>query len=385
MKLGNDMNNLSLEILSSFKQRVKENEELVSHVQKTLEEFRKDHQEMVQVLSNNAVALKKKIADGEAGRLSEYNDLMKSIQQEMQSIQQEVNDCKFSTISMMKDFAVSRKAMSADLHKYLGDEEKARLENEEKRIEEYENYMKRVNDEVQGIFTYTNDLLDKFIVDRQEMSAGLKAELDANRKERIENTQSLLKSLQLRLAEISDDNQKSANQLRKDMDSGEAQRMQNYNDLITKITNEVNEIKSSTNGLLGDYAADRKAGAESWKKMQQEIANLREGAVESVDSIKEVPAPVVIAEPVVEKIENAVVFQEEVVANEEIDAFVKKEPATLEEKILEYINNNPEGIRVSDMEQPLHETRMKIGYASKCLLDAGKVIKIDNLYYPINK
>ena len=116
-----------------------------------------------------------------------------------------------------------------------------------------------------------------------------------------------------------------------------------------------------------------------------EIANLREGAVDSVDSIKEIPAPVVIVEPAVEKIENAVVFQEEVVANEDIDAFVKKEPATLEEKILEYINNNPEGIRVSDMEQPLHETRMKIGYASKCLLDAGKVIKIDNLYYPINK
>ncbi len=385
MKLGNDMNNLSLEILSSFKQRVKENEELVSNVQKTLEEFRKGHQEMVQVLSNNALALKKKIADGEAGRLSEYNDLMQSIQQEMQSIQQEVNDCKFSTISMMKDFSVSRKAMAADLRQYLGDEEKARLENEERRIEEYENYMKRINDEVQGIFTYTNDLLDKFIVDRQEMSAGLKAELDANRKERIENTQSLLKSLQLRLAEISEDNQKSANQLRKDIDSGEAQRMQNYNDLITKITNEVNEIKSSTNGLLGDYAADRKAGADSWKKMQQEIANLREGAVDSVDSIKEIPAPVVIVEPAVEKIENAVVFQEEVVANEDIDAFVKKEPATLEEKILEYINNNPEGIRVSDMEQPLHETRMKIGYASKCLLDAGKVIKIDNLYYPINK
>ncbi|MEI6758090.1 MAG: hypothetical protein WCK85_09560 [Chlorobium sp.] len=378
MKLGNDMNNLSLEILSSFKQRVKENEELVSNVQKTLEEFRKGHQEMVQVLSNNALALKKKIADGEAVRLSEYNDLM-------QSIQQEVNDCKFSTISMMKDFSVSRKAMAADLRQYLGDEEKARLENEERRIEEYENYMKRINDEVQGIFTYTNDLLDKFIVDRQEMSAGLKAELDANRKERIENTQSLLKSLQLRLAEISEDNQKSANQLRKDIDSGEAQRMQNYNDLITKITNEVNEIKSSTNGLLGDYAADRKAGADSWKKMQQEIANLREGAVDSVDSIKEIPAPVVIVEPAVEKIENAVVFQEEVVANEDIDAFVKKEPATLEEKILEYINNNPEGIRVSDMEQPLHETRMKIGYASKCLLDAGKVIKIDNLYYPINK
>ncbi|MFZ4591547.1 MAG: hypothetical protein ACOYN6_11150 [Ignavibacteria bacterium] len=34
------------------------------------------------------------------------------------------------------------------------------------------------------------------------------------------------------------------------------------------------------------------------------------------------------------------------------------------------------------MEEPLGESRMKIGYVAKKLLDEGKVQKHDNIYYP---
>jgi hypothetical protein len=34
------------------------------------------------------------------------------------------------------------------------------------------------------------------------------------------------------------------------------------------------------------------------------------------------------------------------------------------------------------MEGPVGETRMKIGYVAKKLLDEGKVLKVDNLYFP---
>jgi len=55
---------------------------------------------------------------------------------------------------------------------------------------------------------------------------------------------------------------------------------------------------------------------------------------------------------------------------------------SLEEKILDYINKNPKGLKVSEMENPMGETRMKIGYTAKKLLDDGKILKVDNLYFP---
>jgi hypothetical protein len=35
------------------------------------------------------------------------------------------------------------------------------------------------------------------------------------------------------------------------------------------------------------------------------------------------------------------------------------------------------------MEEPLAETRMKLGYTAKALLDQGKIQKVDNIYFPL--
>ena len=58
-------------------------------------------------------------------------------------------------------------------------------------------------------------------------------------------------------------------------------------------------------------------------------------------------------------------------------------PKTLEEKVLDYINTHPTGVKVSEMEEPLGETRMKLGFTAKALLDQGKVQKMDNVYFPL--
>jgi len=55
---------------------------------------------------------------------------------------------------------------------------------------------------------------------------------------------------------------------------------------------------------------------------------------------------------------------------------------TLEAKVLEYISNHLNGVRISEMEAPLGETRMKLGFVAKNLLDEGKIIRIENSYYP---
>ena len=58
-------------------------------------------------------------------------------------------------------------------------------------------------------------------------------------------------------------------------------------------------------------------------------------------------------------------------------------PMTLEEKVLDYIGKHPMGVKISEMEEPLGETRMKLGFIAKALLEEGKVQKMDNVYFPI--
>jgi len=65
MGLGSEMKNLSEELLASFKNRIKVNEELVTEVQKTLDGFRKDQQEMAAVLKANAAAVRKDLAQSQ--------------------------------------------------------------------------------------------------------------------------------------------------------------------------------------------------------------------------------------------------------------------------------------------------------------------------------
>jgi len=79
------------------------------------------------------------------------------------------------------------------------------------------------------------------------------------------------------------------------------------------------------------------------------------------------------------------VVEEEVI--KEAAKEVEKEEAPpemdIEEKVLGFIKNHPEGVRVGEMESALGATRMRLGAISKKLLDEGKVRKEENLYYPL--
>lgn len=55
----------------------------------------------------------------------------------------------------------------------------------------------------------------------------------------------------------------------------------------------------------------------------------------------------------------------------------------LEDKVLKYIKEHPNGVSISDMEEPLGEKRMKLGFVTNKLFDEGKVQKIDQMYFLI--
>jgi len=225
-------------------------------------------------------------------------------------------------------------------------------------------------------------MLVTFDKEHQEMSVELKAELSQNLAERVEYTKVLLNGFQIKLVEISKENQKMAQKLQKNLAKGEVERIGEYNGVlkgihvaIKAIQKEVKEVQKNTVGMLGRYAIDREGAADEWNKMQAAIDKIRKtGVVEPIKVAEKKAVKVeIVAEPVVEpKIE----FQPKVEAKPII-------PMTLEEKVLDFINKHPNGLRISEMEQPLGETRMKLGFIAKALLEEGKVQKLENIYFPI--
>ncbi len=386
MGLANEMKSLSEEMLSSFKERVQNNEELVANVGKKLEEYRNEQEKTAQLLAANAAELKNNLAIGEKDRLSNFGKLIGSIQKDIKSIEKEVKNSKSSTGSLIKDFSKARDVLAGDLAKFFSDENKSRAENEKSRMAEYELYIGKISDEVSSIFNYTNEMLDNFGKEHKEMSSELRADLVKATNDRFEYTHALLKSIQGRIAEISKENLNAARKLKKDMDHGESERLKEYNALFDRISREVTELRKSTSSLLDNYSKDRSEGAEHWKNMQDEIAAIRGGekSASSQKTVETVVKSEVKAQAAAAVVKELPVFEDKKPIAD-IETPKVNDESTLEEKIFQYISSHHEGVKVSDMEEPLHETRMKIGFAAKCLLDAGKVSKVENLYYPIKK
>jgi len=69
MGLANQMKSLSEEMLSSFKERVKDNEALVADVAEKMKQYRDEQEETAKKISNNAAELKKTLDSGEKDRL----------------------------------------------------------------------------------------------------------------------------------------------------------------------------------------------------------------------------------------------------------------------------------------------------------------------------
>ena len=375
MGLASEMKNLSEEIVSSFKQRIKENEELVIEVQKTLDGFRKDHQEM-------AAALRAGLDKDEVNRMKEFVALMKSIKEEISEIFTYTTDLLAKFDKEHQDMAAG---LRADLDK-----------GEVNRMKEFVALMKSIKEEISEIFTYTTDLLAKFDKEHQDMAAGLRAGLDKDEVNRMKEFAVLMKSINeeiLRiftythdmLAKFDKEHQEMSVELRKDLANGEVERIKEYNEVMKGIQNDVKNLKKAVAELLGDFAQDRGEASAAWKKMSDILAQLRKTAVtppkEEVKKAEKKEVKKEIAAEIAEETPAEVV--------EEIPVQVKPKPVvppmTLEEKVLDYINKHHNGVRISEMEEPLGETRMKLGFTAKNLLDEGKVLKIENIYYPISK
>ncbi|MEI7898297.1 MAG: hypothetical protein WCJ26_14760 [bacterium] len=111
------MKKLTEELLSSFTNRIKENENLVLDVQQTMDGFRKEHQEMAKDMSASFAQDKADRAKNEKNRMNDYNGLMKDIHTSINDITIEVKTIKNVTTGMLDDLLQNRVQASAEWSK----------------------------------------------------------------------------------------------------------------------------------------------------------------------------------------------------------------------------------------------------------------------------
>jgi predicted HicB family RNase H-like nuclease len=425
MGMANDMQKLADEIMASYKvradelqQRLKDNDMMVKDVQEMLQGFRNDHQEIVvsikanaEALKENAKKLKADMAKDEQDRLNAFKEMMDGIKGTISKIQDEVVSIKISTENMLKDFSTAHSEMTAEMQEeFTADKNKraewnaGRMNSFNEMMQDIHDDMDRIRKEVAGIFddvakflVETNNMMKTFATEHSDMSAELRASLQANLKERQDQTRSLLNDFNKRLAEISNENQDMAKKLhaelnksRKDLADSDVQRLKDFKVTMGAIQGRVNEIQGFVSSLLGDLKNERIQASEIWDKLAEAKAHIGKIIQPAPAAKKEAPKAEKPVEPAVNKpvaekkpVEPA---KTKTVAGEKpkqpVAEKVEKKELSLEDRVLDYIAKHPKGIRVSDMEKPLGETRMKIGYTAKQLLDEGKVNKVDNLYFP---
>ncbi|MEI7831194.1 MAG: hypothetical protein WCI31_15555 [Prolixibacteraceae bacterium] len=56
----------------------------------------------------------------------------------------------------------------------------------------------------------------------------------------------------------------------------------------------------------------------------------------------------------------------------------------MEEQVEKYINSNTNGVKITEMEQTLQQSRLRLGYVARKLLNEGRVKKVENRYYPVS-
>jgi hypothetical protein len=162
-----------------------------------------------------------------------------------------------------------------------------------------------------------------------------------------------------KLKEFSDAHADMSEELKKELAKYVDDMVKATKKLMGDIQKRQKERNAEVADLLEAYKTEREKMAANWQALTVKMPQRR--------GIK----PEVEAKVKVRPVEEAV--EEEEVSPE----------MELEEKVLKFIEKHPEGVRVSDMEEPLGVVRTRLGVIAKRLLDDGRVRKEENLYFPL--
>jgi len=267
-------------------------------------------------------------------------DRKKMANEQAKALKDFVNELSNSVGKMIEGIQKGHKEMADKLNADLakGEEERLkgeeeRLKGEEERLKDFKNMMADIQKAVKEIKTYVKNKLKEFSDAHADMSEELKKELAKYVNDLVNTTKEL---------------------------------MGNNKKLMGNIQARQKERNAEVADLLEAFKTEREKMAANWQALTAKMAKKR--------GIK----PEVEVEVKVRPVEEAV---EEVV--EEVEAEEVPPEISLEDRVLEFIERHPEGVRVGNMEDPLGVTKLRLGKIAKSLLNEGKVRKEDNLYFPL--
>ena len=55
----------------------------------------------------------------------------------------------------------------------------------------------------------------------------------------------------------------------------------------------------------------------------------------------------------------------------------------MEEIVQKFIYSQPNGVMIAEMEENLRQSRLRLGYVTRKLMNEGKIVKIENKYFPV--
>ena len=273
-------------------------------------------------------------------------DIVASYDLRVKSIGELVKD----THNMLKEFQSEHNKMATDLRKSLE-------QGEGDRLKDFNSMMGDVK---------------KFVSDMVEGTANLMNQIRGEQKDRNKAVADLLEK-------FAKDHEAMANELRGTLAEGEAVRLEDFKTMISGIQKYVDDVVKETKRLISEIQARQDERNKEVLDLLQEFKTEREKMAANWQTLTAAMAkrrgikPRVEAEVKVRPVEEAIEEMKEEVTSE----------MDLDEKVLEFINRNPEGVRVGDMEEPLGVTRMRLGQIAKKLLKKGDVRREGNIYFPL--
>jgi len=283
----------------------------------------------------------------------------------------------------------------------------------------------------------THKMLKGFQVEHKEMATNLRGELAKGEDQRLKDFRVMMANIQKFVSDIDKEvsamierfqkeHKVMADELRENLEKGEADRLKTFNDMMGNIHQDINQIETyvanklkefsdahvgmseELKKMLANYVADmvkatKKLMGDIQKRQKERTAEVADLNVEVADLLETFKTerekmaanwqaltakmakrrgimPKVEAEVKVRPVEEAI---EEAVEEVEAEEAPPEISLSLEDRVLEFIERHPEGIRVGDMEEPLGVPRMRLGVIAKTLLKEGKVRKEEKMYFPL--
>jgi len=328
MGIASDMKNLSEDIVSSYDVRVKAIGILVNNVHRTLKGFSTD---------------RKKMANEQAKALKDF-----------------VNELSNSVGNMIEGIQKGHKEMADKLKADLAKGEEERLKGEEERLKDFKTMMADIQKAVKEIETYVKNKLKEFSDAHADMSEELKKELAKYVNDLVNTTKELMGNNKKLMGNIQ---------------ARQKERNAEVADLLEAFKTEREKMAANWQALTANWQALTAKMAKK-RGIKPEVEQALTAKMAKKRGIKPEVEVEVKVRPVEEVVEEVV----EEAKEEEVPPEI-----SLEERVLDFIERHPEGVRVGNMEEPLGVTKLRLGKIAKSLLNEGKVRKEDNLYFPLEE